>query len=328
MEELNYDNMMALAKKYCDILPGLTPETKYKMEEICTPDCVYPYPNGQKEADHVAAHYKQYRAYLHYEPWPLCILVDEKKKVADCVLCEEARHPVTGEIVEDAFDQYGTKGLNGVVYMREIFEFTLHEGKVKIKNVFFSPINTESMAWKRWTTVARHSKEGIEPGLTYERMMAVTKKYCDLLPGVTEITKYKVADICAPDYVSSYFGGQTEADHVASHEDVYRAYLHYQPLPLYIMVDERKKMASTMFLEESRDPLTGKLVMGMGMFNQVTGVFSEKATSDHAYMRQIFEFELIDGEVKIKTVLGGARVDENSQEWKNWRDAKHNPDFE
>ncbi len=324
MEELNYDNMMALVKKYCDILPGLTPETKYKMEDIVTPDCVYPYPDGQKEADHVAAHHETYRAYLHYEPWPLCILVDEKKKMADCVLCEEARHPLTGEIVKDAFDKY-EPGLDGVSYMREVYEFTLHEGKVKIKNIFFSSIDTKGMAWKRWSNVARHSKEGVEEGLTYEKMMAVTKKYCDLLPGLIPKTKYKMQDICTPDYVSSYWMGQTEADHVSEHDREYRAYLHYEPWPLYIMVDERKKMTSTMFCEESRDPLTGKLVKGMGGYNTEKGKREGTPTSDTSYMRQIFEFELHNGEVKIKTVFGGARVDPDSTEWKNWKDlTNHN----
>ena len=160
--------------------------------------------------------------------------------------------------------------------------------------------------------------------LTYENMMAVVKKYCDMLPGLIPENKHEMEAICTPDCVFSYPDGQTEADHVSSHWQTYRAYLYYEPYPLYIHVDERKKMASTMFLEESRDPLTGKLVMGMGMFNQVTGVFSEKATSDHAFMRQIFEFELHEGEVKIKTVTGGASVDPNSVPWQRWRDlAKH-----
>ena len=323
MEELTYDNMMALVKKYCDILSGITPETKYKMEAICTPDCVFPYPDGQTEADHVAAHHETYRAYLHYEPWPLCILVDERKKLADCVLCEEARHPMTGEIVKDAFDKY-EPGLGGVSYMREVYEFTLHEGKVKIKNIFFSPLNIKSMAWKRWCNLARHSTEGIEPGLTYEKMMAVVKKYCDMLPGLIPQTKYKMEDICTPDYVSSYGGGQTEADHVSEHDQEYRAYLHYEPWPLYIMVDERKKMASCTFCEESRHPVTGKLVKGMGGYDPVKGLRVKPPTHDTAYMRQIFEFELHEGEVKIKTVTGGASVDPNSVPWQRWRDlAKH-----
>ncbi len=157
MEELNYNSMLALIKKYCDMLPGLTPENKHEMEAICTPDCVYSYGDGQTEADHVASHWQTYRAYLYYEPHPLYIHVDEKNKTADCVLKEEAKHPVTGELVKDAFDKY-IPGLNGVAYMHELFEFTLHEGKVKIKNVFmgFGDIDPDSVAWKRWRDLAKH----------------------------------------------------------------------------------------------------------------------------------------------------------------------------
>ena len=207
--------------------------------------------------------------------------------------------------------------------MREVYEFTLHEGKVKIKNIFFSPLDTKSMGWQRWKNLARHSKEGVEEGLTYEKMMALVKKYCDLLPGLIPQTKYKMEDICTPDYIAAYGGGQTEADHVSEHYQEYRAYLHYEPWPLYIMVDERKKMASCMLWEESRDPVTGKLIKAMG-WDPVKGVRVDPPTSDMAYMRQIFEFEMHDGEIKLKTVTGGANVDPDSTDWKNWRDlAKH-----
>jgi hypothetical protein len=86
MEKLTYENMMYVVKKYCDMLYELTPETKYKMEAVCTPDCLFSYPDGQAEADQVASHSQTYRANLYYEPWPMYILVDDRKKMADCVL--------------------------------------------------------------------------------------------------------------------------------------------------------------------------------------------------------------------------------------------------
>ncbi len=156
MEELTYENMMALVKKYCNMLPGLTPKNKFEMEDICTPDCVFSYTDGQNEADHVSSHWETYRAYLYYEPHPLYINIDERKKMADCVLKEEAKHPVTGEIVKDAFDRL-IPGLDGVITMRESFQFTLHEGKIKIKTVFMGPlIDVNSNMWKRWRDLASH----------------------------------------------------------------------------------------------------------------------------------------------------------------------------
>jgi hypothetical protein len=159
MEELNYDTMLATIKKYCDMLPGLVPENKHEMEALCTPDCVFSYPDGMTEADHVAVHWEIYRAHLYYEPHPLYIHIDERLKTADCVLLEEAKHPVTGELVKDAFDKY-IPGLNGSALMHELFEFTLHEGKVKIKNIFmgFGDIDPNSEAWRRWRDLSKPNK--------------------------------------------------------------------------------------------------------------------------------------------------------------------------
>jgi len=153
--ELNYENMMAVAKKYCDILPGLIPQTKHQMEAICTPDCVFGFPDGQTEADYVSSHWETYRAYLYYEPWPMYIIVDDRKKMADCALKEEARHPVTGELVK-VFKNPLTGELEDTIYMCEHFEFALHDNAVKIKNVFLQRINADGMYWQRFRDLAKH----------------------------------------------------------------------------------------------------------------------------------------------------------------------------
>jgi len=311
--ELTYENMMAVAKKYCDILPGLIPATKHEMEAILIPDYVGQSPEG--EADHVSSHYKTYRAYLYYEPFPLYIIVDDRKKMADCILREDARHPMTGELVKAVYKEPGF-GVpdQETVYMNEHFEFTLHENAVKIKNVFASRINPDSVAWQRFRDLAKHPIEGKEKELTYENMMAVAKKYCDLLPGLIPATKHEMEAILTPDYVGQNPEG--EADHVSSHWETYRAYLYYEPWPMYIIVDDRKKMADCILKEEARHPATGELVKVFK--NPLTGEME-----DTIYMCEHFEFALHDGQVKIQTVFS-QRINPDSPFWHRFRDlARH-----
>ena len=150
--ELTYENMMAVVKKYCDMMVGLTPENKHEMDAILAPDYVGQHP--ERHGEHVSSHWKEYRAHLFYEPWPMYIIVDERKKMADCILKEEARHPVTGELVK-TFKNPVTGELEDTIYMCEHFEFALHNGQVKIKNVFPQRINTDSVAWQRFRDLAK-----------------------------------------------------------------------------------------------------------------------------------------------------------------------------
>ena len=285
--ELNYENMMAVAKKYCDMLPGLVPQTKYQMEAILMPD--YVGQSAEGEADHVSSHWQTYRAYVYYEPWPMYIIVDDRKKMADCIFREDARHPMTGELVKAVYKEprFGVPDQE-TVYMTEHFEFVLHDDQVKIKNVFSSRINIDSVAWQRFRDLAKHSREEKEDGLTYENMMAVAKKYCDLSPGLIPSTKHQMEAICTPDCVFPYPDGQTEADHVSSHWQTYRAYLYYEPWPMYIVADDRKKMADCLLKGEARHSVTGDLVKVFK--NPVTGEMENTI-----YMYKHLEFALHDG---------------------------------
>ena len=82
-------------------------------------------------------------------------MVDDRKKMAGCVVREEARHPVIGEIVKQFKDPL-TGELVGVIFAYAGFEFTLHDNAVKIKTVFTSRINEKSVAWQRWRDLAKH----------------------------------------------------------------------------------------------------------------------------------------------------------------------------
>ncbi len=153
--ELTYEMMQAHIKKFFDILPSITPENKHLLAEFHIPDAVYSYPDRQTEADHVAAHYEVYRAHVFYEPWPLYMMFDERKKIIDCVIREEARHPVTGELVKDAFDKY-IKGGGGIVFAHAVFELTLIGDAVKIKNTFLNVIDPNGAPWQNWRDLAKH----------------------------------------------------------------------------------------------------------------------------------------------------------------------------
>ena len=151
--ELTYENMVAVVKKYFDIMPGLTPENKHEMDAILTPDYVGQHP--ERHGEHVSSHWKEYRAHCYYEPWPMYIIVDERKKMADCIVKEECRHPVTGELVK-TFKNEVTGEIEDTIYMCEHFEFALHDGQVKIQNVFRQVINTDDVSWQRFRDLAKH----------------------------------------------------------------------------------------------------------------------------------------------------------------------------
>lgn len=159
--ELTYENMLAVVKKFWDVLPGLTPENKHELEAICAPDCVFQYAYDQTEADHVSSHWEIYRAHLFYEPWPLYIMIDDKRKMANCVVREEPKHPVTGEIMKitsrypDPWAAVVDPTAKGF-FLHVVFEFKLHDGKAKIKTLFTSRIDENSVAWQRWRDLAKH----------------------------------------------------------------------------------------------------------------------------------------------------------------------------
>jgi hypothetical protein len=309
--ELTYENMMAVAKKYCDQLPGLIPQTKHEHEAILTPDCVCGFP--ETHADHVVAHWQTYRAYLYYEPWPCYIMIDERKKMANCVLKEQCRHPSTGEPVKH-YENPWTGKMEDTFYMFEHFEFTLHEGQVKIKTVYVERINEGARPWQRFRDLAKHSEEGIEEGLNYDNIMALTKKYCDIMPGLIPDTKHLMDAILAPDYVGQHV--ERHGEHVSEHWKEYRAYLYYEPWPMYILVDERKKMADCVFKEEALHPVTGELVKAFP--NPLTGEME-----DTIYMCEHFEFIMHDGQPKIKNVLP-QRINPDRMGWQRFRDlVKH-----
>ena len=159
MEELSYENIMGLVKKYCSLIPNLSPERKHEMEALCAPDCIFSYAGGVTEADFVSSLWNERRYILYYEPHPCYIHIDERQHTADCVFKEEVRDPKTGELMVNYWD-YWRPGLGGVVYLRESFGFQLYEGKVKIKHVFMGPKIDVSEAfmnesWRRWRDLSK-----------------------------------------------------------------------------------------------------------------------------------------------------------------------------
>jgi hypothetical protein len=160
MEKLNYESIMALVKKYCNLIPDLSPARKHEMEALCTPDCIYSYADGVTEAEYVSSRWTDVVRYvLYYEPHPCYIHVDDRQHTADCVFKEEVRDPATGELIKDYWDKW-KPGLGGIVYLRESFGFMLHDGKVKIKHVFMGPKIDVSEAfmdesWRRWRDLSK-----------------------------------------------------------------------------------------------------------------------------------------------------------------------------
>ena len=143
MEELTYENMLAFVKKYFDMLPTITgPECKPMVMEFFSSDFINfkgntwttGHPTGEligKEnifdakgwVDHLCEHADQYRAKCYYEPYPLYIAIDERRKFATVCIKEEKLHPVTGKAMKEW-------------YMINGFGFTQEKGSIKFNLEF------------------------------------------------------------------------------------------------------------------------------------------------------------------------------------------------
>jgi len=138
--------------------------------------------------------------------------------------------------------------------------------------------------------------------LTYENMKQLLVDYFDILPSIEgEQYKPRMREFLAPDYkmhrpnriyaalepVAAVIENREEwVSHLCGHADKYKAVVSYQPEPLGIMIDERKKMGVMKILEEFRSTAPGK-----------------KVFPDKKYFFVFFEFCVHDDKVKIKNEL-------------------------
>jgi hypothetical protein len=314
MEKLTYENIMDVVKRYCKMLPELTLDSKDELAAIFTSECIFSCPDGEPKAGNILNLQETHLAHIYYEPWPMYILVDYRKNMADCILREEMKNPDTGKLVQ-AFpkDQKVRLPNEYIAYSHGVFEVTIHEGKTKIKNILKTPIDSNGVEWQRWRDSSQHAESEFDGKLTYSSMMTLVKKYCDMLPELTPKTKHEMEAICTPDCIFSYPDGQTEADHVANHWQIYRAHLYYEPWPLYIIVDDRKKMAKCVLKEVAKHPKTNEPVEAIK--NEITGKIE-----DTVYMHEHFQFTVHEGKVKINNIFM-SDIDTNSLAWKNWRNS-------
>lgn len=106
--------------------------------------------------------------------------------------------------------------------------------------------------------------------LTYKNMMEHMQKYFDILPSIAPKKDPKIVDkvkeFLASDFMvrwgdaPKFYDRDLWTDHLCGHADEYRATVLYKPEPLYIMVDDKKKMAACFVKEEMRHPVTGELL--------------------------------------------------------------------
>ncbi len=157
MALLTYEAMESLMKKFFNLLPSLTIANKHLMEELHAPGAVASYGEDASEADHVSGHEDVYRAYLTYEPWPFYMMIDDRKNLLHCLVKEEAKHPVTGEIVK-AFKGFWTPTgePTGIIYMDATFEFVEVNGEAKILNAILTIVDPNGSPFLNWKNKAKH----------------------------------------------------------------------------------------------------------------------------------------------------------------------------
>jgi hypothetical protein len=105
--------------------------------------------------------------------------------------------------------------------------------------------------------------------LTYENMMAVAERYCDMMepidPRQDPNVRNKVRELFASDFVVRFgdparFQNREEwMEQLCGHADRYRVKVIHKPLPYYIIVDERKKLAACFVKEQWKHPGTGEV---------------------------------------------------------------------
>jgi hypothetical protein len=141
--ELTYQIIKKMLLEYFDSLPSISgPQDKARIKEFFTPDFKVRWAfNGrvsvtqtrEEWVHHLCGHPNEYRAVVHYQPPPLGILIDEKKKLATMLICEEFLHPVTGFSVKPK------------EYVANYWELALHEGKVKARREMINVIDMANL---------------------------------------------------------------------------------------------------------------------------------------------------------------------------------------
>jgi hypothetical protein len=134
--ELTYETMGATVKKYFDLLPTIEgPQDEKKVLEFFAPDCLiqrFDLPERVEGREgfvkHLCGHADEYRAVVTYAKPPLGIMIDENKKMAAMTMLEEFKHPKTG------------KSIKPDLYLYVVWEFCIHENKVKAKRELIIPI--------------------------------------------------------------------------------------------------------------------------------------------------------------------------------------------
>lgn len=144
MGKLTYEDMLSLIKRYFDTVPSITgPESAPKMMGFFSKDYknymadiwATGEPTGEQIVkqeifdrkgwvDHLCGHANLFRAKCFYEPYPLYIMIDDRKNTATVRLKEQKFHPETGKSSQE-------------FYMIVGFEFTQDEkGKALFKKEY------------------------------------------------------------------------------------------------------------------------------------------------------------------------------------------------
>ncbi len=149
--ELTYENMKDFLEKWFDFLPKVEPKTFDEFRELFAPAFRIPHQgrflNREEWAiGHIGTHHEVYRAHIYYKPAPLYIMVDDRKKMAACLITEEAKHPVTGEIVE-VFKHHITGEPVGIIFMHANYELVLIDNAIKMKSEFLTRIDPKEKCW-------------------------------------------------------------------------------------------------------------------------------------------------------------------------------------
>jgi len=137
--ELTYESMMEYTERYFDILPSIDPKKDPKIvdkvRDFFSSDFMIrwgeppKFHNREQWMDHLCGHADEYKAIVLYKPDPLHIIIDDRKKIAACLVQEEMRHSVTGKPLK-------------IFLINVRFEFTLENKAIKFKKELISYVSS------------------------------------------------------------------------------------------------------------------------------------------------------------------------------------------
>jgi len=146
---LTYENMKQWIMEYCDTLPSIEGlQDRGRIMEFFAPDFQVRWgdpaiiQNREEWVKYLCGHADDYMSIITYQPEPMGIWIDKRKKTAAMLAIEEFKHSTKGgePILIDVTATLPVKDVMPKEYHAFYLEFCVHDDKVKAKRMMIMPV--------------------------------------------------------------------------------------------------------------------------------------------------------------------------------------------